>query len=322
MVATGDVLFDYAGDPVCPDCYDSDDTADNDYGNSEYNVLRWSSQEYDCNQHSSVIDERYENCHIYIPTPKQSSETLYSIELDVDRCGGNKPLRRYGAIELITKSCPYTALSLNNHISNCGLQITSKPGSIKYHVTNNEHGWGELLEYLADFGFCSHDGPSPCGLRFKLSAFSLDPFDYDNPQSSPRTNELIYLFEKFYDKMFLISRRTEKEFNRWCGSVTFGRVNKTKNPILYTRAAVDQFPSEYAMVKIYPNMDGMISVNLFRGTLLYTRFVESLLTLDMFVSFVKEGRMGVDTQWDDIMLYARDVYFSRIPYDYILSRTT
>lgn len=197
----------------------------------------------------------------YKPTPEfygsnNRNDLFLGVELEVDGRGEDDD-NAQKIIDIMNEFvyCKHDG-SLNN-----GFEIVSHPATLEYH--RNKANWDEALEELKELGYKSHDAET-CGLHVHLSRKA---FGSSSEEQDLNIMKLLYLFEKFWDKIKRFSRRTDEQINRW--AARYGLIEPIDELLERAKGA-----GRYYAVNLQPY--NTIEIRIFRGTLKYNTFIATL----------------------------------------------
>lgn len=225
------IIYDeYSGCYFCDECYEEHPPLIKNYN---YIPDEWKFYKKD--------DEK---CPLYM-----------GIELEIDNNKSDKYECNDLALEL-DEIIGHRVIFKQDGSLDCGFEIVSHPCSLKYHKKHIK--WKEAFEHIKEYGFKSHDAGT-CGLHITVSK-----------PDEVQIAKLILFFEKFWDKILRISRRTKRQYNEWCSRYfSDGEVNidKIENVLKSTN-------SKYKAINI--SKKDVIEFRIFRGTLNLKTFYASL----------------------------------------------
>jgi hypothetical protein len=140
-----------------------------------------------------------------------------------------------------------TDSSINN-----GFEIVTHPCTFAFHMQNIP--WGALLQKAEELSF--NPNPTSCGLHLHLSRRYWG-------QSETRQDvgimKLLFLVERYWDKLLKFSRRTQEQVDRWASR--YGMRNTPKEILDYAKSGQGRYKAV--------NLENphTVELRLFRGTL-------------------------------------------------------
>ena len=165
-----------------------------------------------------------------------------------------------------------------------GFEIVSHPMSLEYHL--NDMSWQKIFDKAKAMGYTSHSN-STCGIHCHLNRSAFGSTYEAEEEAIAR---VVFLVEKFWDKLLIFSRRTEANMNRWASR--YGISSNTKDTY---KNAKDNHYGRYVAVNL--ENDNTIEFRLFRGTLRYETFVA---VLQLVYEICRFAIMLTDTEAENI----------------------
>ena len=167
---------------------------------------------------------------------ERNAETL----LDIGNCNGNHIYCKHDG-------------SLNE-----GFEIVSHPMTLAYHT--KEMNWGEIFDKAIALGYRSHQtGTAGLHTHINRSAFGTEE----------NISKLVYLVEKYWNELVILSRRTEANIERWASRYGISTTAKET----YELAKKNRL-GRYVAVNL--ENENTIEFRLWRGTLCYKTFIATL----------------------------------------------
>lgn len=166
-------------------------------------------------------------------------------------------------------------LEHDSSLSN-GIEIISQPCTLDYH--RETFPWAKINEIVLKHGGKSHDTRT-CGLHIHFSRGF-----FRGRCSELYQLRLIYLFERFWDKLVVFSRRSEEAIR--------ANAKRYSDPNLTDRVAKDKIAQlsykywRYQGVNLHAN--DTIEIRIFRGTLKVETLLASLELVDFLVRTAKK----------------------------------
>ncbi|EXG87760.1 putative amidoligase enzyme [Clostridium sp. ASBs410] len=197
-------------------------------------------------------------------------DRLYlGVELEIDSGGEDEDKARHICNVMNRESeniyCKHDG-SLND-----GFEIVTHPCTLDYH---KQLDYEEMFEWLVKNKYRSHD-TSTCGLHVHInrSFFGEDKLTRDLCIS-----KLLYLFEKYWDKVELIARRSSNRFARRF------LLEEDDTPIdLYAKS---QASDKYGAINL--KHKDTVEIRIFKGTLNYNTYISTLEFVCAMVKIAKE----------------------------------
>lgn len=164
-----------------------------------------------------------------------------------------------------------------------GFEIISQPHTVEefYKIE-----WGKILTACINHGYTSHDN-GRCGLHFHFSRTMLGCNEYKQQLTIAK---LIYFFDKYYNDVVKISRRTQETASRWAGRTTSDSDNIT--PKKATDEAKKHATNRYTCLNLTNKKT--IEIRIMRGTLKLSTFLASF---DFCHKLIKNAKK---IKWSDI----------------------
>ena len=208
----------------------------------------------------------------FYQTKNDIKNPLYmGFELEIDKGGKDDDV----AYEI--------CLQLNNQVYckddgslDDGIEIVSHPSTLNFH-TEQKETYKKVFDYLIDINYKSHD-TNTCGLHIHVNrsffGISKEEIDYN-------VAKIIFIFEKFWDKFVIFSRRREIKLKEWAKRYD---LDINENFLDNLNIAKKEY-SRYFAVNI-TNTD-TIEFRMFRGTLNVDTFMATLQLINTICNFVK-----------------------------------
>lgn len=212
------------------------------------------------------------------------------MELEVDEGGENND----NAQEIVNIMDDFIYIKHDGSLDD-GFEIVSHPATLEYHreVAN----WEEALEKLRELGYKSHNTET-CGLHVHMSRKA---FGSSETEQDLNIMKLLYLVEKFWDKMKKFSRRTETQLNKW--AARYG-LTDSLDELLDTA----KYSGRYHAINLQPRCT--VEIRLFRGTLKYNTFIATL----EFCQYLYDTVMANDIE--ELQQMTWNDFVKAIPEDY------
>jgi len=221
---------------------------------------------------SSQVEFKYIKGHDYNPPAfnfhkLNNEEELYlGIELEVDKGGknddnANKVIKCLGEQNVY---CKHDG-SLTD-----GFEIVTHPCTLEYHKNMS---YENTFNELSKLGYRSHD-ISTCGLHIH---FNRNYFAKDKLTQDLCISKLLYLFEKFWDKVVIIARRDSNGYAR--------RFFMNEDETILDMYAKSKNSDKYGVINLQHK--NTVEIRIFKGTLNYRTFIATLEFVKTIVEIVK-----------------------------------
>jgi len=209
-------------------------------------------------------------------------ELFLGVELEID-CGGTSDDNAKKVVDILGKDKVYCKRdgSLQN-----GFEIVSHPCTYEYHKTMP---YELLFEELTKLGYKSHD-IGTCGMHVHINR---DYFGKDKLSQDLNIGKLLYLFEKFWDKIVLIARRGSNQYAQ--------RFYLNDNETIFDMYAKSKNSNKYGVINLQHK--DTVEIRIFKGTLNYRTFMVTLEFVKTMAQIVKNIDI-YDIQyitWDSIL---------------------
>lgn len=242
------------------------------------------------------------NNYSYKPTsifyPNKNTNGLYlGIELEVD--GGHNPNT---TADHVNHVLGITYAKHDGSLGANGIEFVSHPATIDYFNSHKDR-FTKSMEYLRRRGYSSHSAGT-CGLHVHVSSFPLI-YESDNG-----IEKLLYLQDKFWEKLFLFSRRDSNTANRWAKRISIAREASSNHVDSNTRIAAlkkskDSAKNNGRYQCINLQNRHTVEFRLMRGTLNVDTFMATLQLISNLCELVMAKTMDeiCALTWEDIISY-------------------
>jgi hypothetical protein len=169
-----------------------------------------------------------------------------------------------------------------------GFEIVTHPCTMEYH---NQLPYRDLFKFLIDKGYRSHD-VSTCGLHIH---FNRNFFGENKLEQDLSISKLLYLFEKYWTKVEKIARRGSNKYAERC------LLNDNETPIdLYAKSKEKE---KYCAINL--EHKDTVEIRIFRGTLKYETFINTIEFVNKMVHIAKETDIYKiqNVTWDIVKTY-------------------
>lgn len=196
----------------------------------------------------------------------EKSNLYMGIELEVDKGGENDD--NASKVQDLLQNDVYT--KHDGSLSD-GFEIVTHPSTLNYHKHMN---YKEAFKFLTDIGYRSHD-TSTCGMHVHVNRTF---FGDSRLEQELNISNLLYLFEKFWDKIELIARR------RSCRYAKRFTIEENDTPIdIYAKS---KSADKYGAINLQHK--DTVEIRIFKGTLNYETFMCTLEFVDLICRIAKE----------------------------------
>lgn len=225
---------------------------------------------------TEVIEKRnYINMYSYIPEKFlfhkiSGEEELYmGVELEVD-CGGRDEDNAKYVLDFMNTETDNVYCKHDGSL-NSGFEIVTHPCTLDYH---KNLPYEELFDWLTKHKYRSHD-TTTCGMHVHINR---DYFGTDKLSQDLCISKVLYLFEKYWDKVELIARRKSNGYARRF------RLEEDETPIdLYAKS---QSSDKYGAINL--KHKNTVEIRIFKGTLNYNTYICTLEFVGVMAKLAKE----------------------------------
>lgn len=215
-----------------------------------------------------------------------SEDELYmGVELEIDKAGKSDKYAKM-VIDSLGREVVYCKHdgSLTNGGSE-GFEIVTHPCTYEYH---QRLPYENLFRQLSELGYRSHD-TATCGLHVHINR---DYFGKDKLTQDLCISKLLYVFEKYWDKIALISRRDNNRYAR--------RFYLNKDESLLDMYVKSKNCDKYGVINL--NHKDTVEIRVFKGTLNYQTFIVTLQFIKQITNIIKEIDIYniQELTWNDI----------------------
>ncbi len=155
------------------------------------------------------------NRHSFKPTPKfhgkkNADSLFFGVELEIEG-GGYNAIHcdtLMSVVNPIERDIGYNMYGKHDGSVDEGFELVTHPASFEYHM--NHLDWEGLCAKALELGYRKE--PGTCGLHVHISRRY---FGQSEVRQDIGVMKMLYLVEKFWDKVLQFSRRTEAQVDRW-----------------------------------------------------------------------------------------------------------
>lgn len=212
-----------------------------------------------------------------------NEEELYmGVELEIDGGNGNNNDIAKHCIDMLNESNIYCK---HDGSLQSGFEIVTHPCTYDYH---KQLSYQNLFEFLVKENYKSHN-TTTCGLHVH---FNKNYFGKDKLHQDLNIGKLLYILEKFWEKVVLVARRDSNRFSR--------RFNLNEDETILDMYAKSKNSDKYGAVNLQHK--NSFEIRIFKGTLNYDTFINTLEFVDKMVKYIRQ----IDiyeiqmVTWDDI----------------------
>ena len=210
-------------------------------------------------------------------------ELYMGVEIEVD-CGGEDNNIAKQAMDIVNGDNEIIYCKHDGSLTN-GFEIVSHPCTYEFYKTIR---YEKLFKYLVSKGYKSHD-VSTCGLHVHINR---NYFGDNKLTQDLCISKLLYILEKFWDKVEIVARRKSNGYARRF------YLNDDESPLdLYVKS---KDATKYGAVNLQHK--NTIEIRIFKGTLKYDTFMNTLEFVKKIAKLVKDTDI-YDIQyvtWDKI----------------------
>lgn len=236
---------------------------------------------------SSSKQLHYIKQHNYIPEFKfhklsNKDKLFIGAEIEID-CGGKSDDVAKEVIDSIGKDNVYC--KHDGSLSN-GFEIVTHPATLEYHKTLP---YESTFKMLTDKGYKSHN-TTTCGLHIHVDRNYLG---IDKLTQDLSISKLLYLFEKFWDKIVLVARR---DSNYYASRFYLG---ENETPLdMYAKS---KNASKYGAINLCHQ--NTVEIRIYKGTLNYNTFINTLEFTKVMVNLARDTDIYniQNITWDNIL---------------------
>ena len=225
-------------------------------------------------------------------------EPYMGVEIEVDGGGRNSDIAKQ-AMDIANEDSEVTYCKHDGSLE-CGFEVVTQPCTLEFHKTIK---YKEMFEFLSKSGYKAHDTRT-CGLHVHIDR---KYFGEDKLSQDLCASKLLYIFEKFWDRIELVARRRSNDYARRV--FIYG----DETPLDLYAKAMDG--DKYMAINL--RYRETIEIRIFKGTLNYNTFINTLEFVSKISKFVKKVSINdiQNVTWEEI-----SESFSEDLNEYILRR--
>ena len=285
-----DAYYDRNGSALCPSCVDTYSVCENCGNWTNYGDLCEDCEEEESSQF--IHQHGYKPRPLFHPQNNNDNSLFLGIELETDKYREDIDIVAENLLQHSQDESLFY-LAEDGSLDN-GIEIITHPCTLDYHKV--DFPWAKLIEIVREGGGLSHN-TNTCGLHIHFNMQYLG--DRDSKENDFNLLKLLYIFEKFWDKLVTFSRRDSSQLH-WCG-----KYSKLKGKESEDIATVKEYKCGLSGKHVALNIlnHSTVEVRLFRGTLKLSTFYASLEFVDFLVNFIKNhnARYIYKLTWEQLM---------------------
>lgn len=187
----------------------------------------------------------------------KNDDLFLGVEIEID-CGGFSQEHAKRVLEIMNEETE-TVYCVHDGSLTDGFEIVTHPCTYGFHKTLP---YQKLFEELTELGYRAHDTTS-CGLHVHINR---DFFGKDKLSQDLKIGNLLYIFEKFWDEVSIISRRRDNRFA--------SRVYLEDSDSILDLYAKTKSKDKYCAINL--KHESSVEIRVFRGTLNVETFYSTL----------------------------------------------
>ena len=233
------------------------------------------SSYWGCDMNTNDFKPRYIRSYNYIPDEfvfhriRDEEELYLGVELEIDE-GGEDENNAKCVYEFMNSDAEHIYCKHDGSLSD-GFEIVTHPCTLDYH---KQLKYRELFLSLVDKGYRSHD-TTTCGMHVHINRTY---FGKDKLTQDLCIGKLLYIYEKYWDKVELISRRKSNGYAR--------RFLLEENETLLDLYAKSKESNKYGAINL--KHKDTVEVRIFKGTLNCGTFISTLEFVEIMARIAKE----------------------------------
>lgn len=245
--------------------------------------------------------KEYVHKHDYKPTynahklPEEENPLYLGAEIEIDK-GGQDNHEVMGKCLSIMNSDENNKketyiYGMHDGSLSLGFEIATMPATLLFHKTLP---YKEMFDYLISQGYRAHDTQT-CGLHVHINRNFFGESILDQQLC---ISGLTYLVETYWNEIVTISRRDSNRYS--------SRFNKKKEDTILNMFSKVTNGSKYSAINLQHN--NTIELRMFKGTLNYNTFINTLEFVHILANIVKNTNIyNIDKiTWEDIYNHFSD----------------
>lgn len=232
--------------------------------------------------------------HMYNYVPKEmymnklnseNTEAYFGIELEIDKGGENDD----NAKKILDFTGDKRIYIKHDESLTKGMEIVTYPSTYNYHV--QEMNYKNLFNVITELGYKSHD-TNTCGLHIHISK---NFFGKNKTYQDLNISKLLFLFEKYWDKLVIFSRRKKDSLSQYAKRYEMSEEESMFDVLSKAKSEANSYYSgKYHSINL--KHQDTIEFRIFRGTLRYETFIASLQLVK------RMSEISIEKDLDEIQL--------------------
>ena len=204
--------------------------------------------------------------------PNERTNLYFGMEIEADNGGESRSTAKQVVRQMNTEPGKWFMYVTHDGSLRNGIEMVTAPCTLKYHLAQADR-YRALFKDLVRQGYRAHN-TTTCGLHVHFSR----AFYADNEEEN--ICKLLYLVEKFWDDIVILSRRNYRELSRY-----YKKCGKDHEQFVCDWNKSNEHAGHYFAVNI-TNTD-TIELRMFRGTLNVDTMLATLEFVDKLVRTAK-----------------------------------
>lgn len=231
----------------------------------------YSNRAMDSDEHKYIKNYNYVPKEFVFHKLRNEEELYLGVELEID-CGGENEVNARFVYDFMNAQTGRENVYCKHDGSlRDGFEIVTHPCTIEYH---KELAYEGLFKELTKRGYRSHDAAT-CGLHVHMNR---DYFGLKKLEQDLNISKLLYLYEKYWDKVELVARRKSNGYARRF------LLEEDETPLdLYAKS---KEADKYGAINL--KHKNTVEIRIFKGTLKVDTFYNTLEFVKVMAEIVKE----------------------------------
>ena len=243
---------------------------------------------YNADNFNSRAFKYYIHSYNYVPefsfNKIANEEELYlGCEIEIDKGGKSEEKAKF-ALDIINEKSEIAYCKYDGSLED-GFEIVTHPCTYEYHKSLN---YMKLFDMLISKGYRAHD-TTTCGLHIHINRNYFGEYKLDQDLC---ISKMLYLFEKFWDKITLIARRNNNKYAQRF------RLYDDETPLdIYAKS---KNANKYGAINL--SHKNSIEIRIFKGTLNKDTYFSTLEFVKVMANLAKETDIYYIQRvvWEDI----------------------
>ena len=235
----------------------------------------------DKNNNGEEHDYYYKPSPIFQHTGKidTSKQLYFGVELEVESSNYEKITDQ----NTVSNYLEWCYMKHDGSLSNTGFEIVSHPMTMDF-INDKKDVYDDCFYDLRNNGCTSHDN-GDCGLHVHVNRDYLGMSDEEQETTIVK---ILYLFEKYWDKIVTFSRRTSSQLSSWAN-----RNTDTNGDTEEIRKEIKCYDKQggYRYRAINLANENTIEFRVFRGTLKLNTFYATIQFVSNVVNLAKDSNI-------------------------------